>query len=504
MTRPMTRWTVCLFPIACSIALLACSASKKANHGGAGQGAGTGAAANGGGGNLGAGQHDSGVGTGNGDAGGKGNGDAAAHKDAATDAGKDGSTANTHDAGHDAGRPPLLGCRAPTPATRSGNTCPSGSAVTLKATKIGTSFDNPVFVTHSPNDPAGRLFVVERTGKIQVVKNGTTNATPFLDVSVTTSFDEQGLLGLAFDPDYENTARFWVYYTSPDNGTGTKSMIESYVATVGNPDVADATSKTPLAALEDPESNHNGGMLAFGPDGCLYAASGDGGGSNDAHTNHSADGNAQSLDTELGKLLRFDTAHPSMAAPGNKTGGSSPYIWDYGLRNPWRFSFDAKSGDIYIGDVGQDVWEEIDVEPSGHGQNNYGWKFMEGTHCRGDAPGTAAPTTCSSHAVTGYVAPIYDYSHTNNNNCVIGGYVYRGKNIPSLDGYYLFADYGGKHVWALVWDGTKACKAPIDLSSQLTMTGNVTSFGEDVDGELYITTVPGGTGTGYVYRVDAM
>jgi hypothetical protein len=232
----------------------------------------------------------------------------------------------------------------------------------------------------------GSIVVVDRDGQ---------NLGEFLDVQVTSGFNEQGLLGLAFDPRYQDNGRFFINYTI-DDGFGVQTRIESYLVSASDPNVADPTSQELLFSFDQPQQNHNGGMLAFGPDGCLFASTGDGGGGNDPN------GNGQMLSTPLGKLLRFDPDDPDNGAPGNLS-AAVPHIWDYGLRNPWRFSFDRMTGDLYIGDVGQDHWEEVDVEPAGTGQVNYGWKVMEGMHCRG---ATGAPTGCDTSGLT---LPVDEY-----------------------------------------------------------------------------------------------
>jgi glucose/arabinose dehydrogenase len=240
-------------------------------------------------------------------------------------------------------------------------------------------------------------------------------------------------------------------------------------------------------------------MLAFGPDGCLYVGAGDGGGGGDTHASAQCPyGNGQCLDTELGKILRIDVDHPGTGAPGDLAGAGLPYLWDYGLRNPWRFSFDRATGDLYIGDVGQEAWEELDIELAGTGHRNYGWRITEGKHCSSTA--TDGSGACTDHGVdyayANFDPPVHDYPHAAGNNCIIGGYVYRGINIPSLNGYYLYADFGSGRVWALAWNGEDTCAAPIDLSGQLIVSAP-TSFGEDSDGELYITTA-----NGEVFRID--
>jgi glucose/arabinose dehydrogenase len=461
--------------------VLACSTASTPSSGTAGTSGASAGTAAGGGGGAGAGSG-AGAGAGSGAGAGAGSGgttggDAGAASDAGVDAGKDAGTG-------------LLRCSAPSPASSPGNTCPASSPVALKATPIGGGFDNPVLVTHSPKDPEGRLFVVERTGSIKIIKNGTPLSTSFLDLSVVSAMNEQGLLGLAFDPNYETTGRFWVNYIGNNAGSGTITVVESYVVSA-NPDVADTSSKTPLLTVEDPYWNHNGGMLAFGPDHCLYIATGDGGSGNDP------DGNGQDMTTALGKILRVDVADEDATPVGNLSGTTIPWLWDLGLRNPWRFSFDRATGDLYIGDVGQNDWEEINVEPRGTGNRNYGWRPMEGKHCRADQESTPLGTMCEGQPVSKFTQPVHDYFQKDGKNCVIGGYVYRGNNIPSLTGFYVFGDHGNNQIWAFVWNGTGLCAAPINLTAQLSISGAISSFGEDVDGELYITTE-----SGNVYRID--
>ena len=309
------------------------------------------------------------------------------------------------------------------------------------------------------------------------------------------------MLGLAFDPNFEPTGRFFVNYIGQNGGLGTQSVVESYTIS-SDADVADTTSPKPLLTLEDPEWNHNGGMLAFGPDNCLYIGTGDGGGEGDLHASPQCpNGNGQCLDTELGKILRIDVDHPDVGAPGNLVSAGVPHIWDYGLRNPWRFSFDRATGDLYIGDVGQDAWEEIDIEPQGVGLHNYGWRVTEGKHCATGAGSTSG--SCTDHGVdfpyTDFTLPVYDYPHTDAPNSpgadsIIGGYVYRGANIPSLNGYYVYADFGSSLIWAVAWSGSDVCGPPIPM----LYMANPTSFGEDADGELYVTSFSGG-----IARIDA-
>lgn len=369
----------------------------------------------------------------------------------------------------------------------SGSTGPSGGlpqgTLPLTLATVATGLDFPLDLTAPLNDP--RLFVVEKTGRIRVIKDGAVLPAPFLDLHDRVSGGpEQGLLGLAFDPAYASNGRFVVNYT---NLTGDTRISAFRVS--ADPDVADASTETVVLAVPQPFANHNGGSLVFGPDGLLYAGLGDGGSGGDP------DGNGQSLATLLGKLLRIDLNggtpyaippdNPFAAAAGPATRGE---IWSYGLRNPWRFSFDRLSYDLYIGDVGQDAHEEIDVSPApdaGRGLN-FGWNRMEGAHCYPPMGGDSCDRT-------GLTLPVVDYDH--GQGCsVTGGYVYRGAAIPDLQGVYLYGDYCQGFVRSFRFAGGQAT----DQRDWRVLRpgGNVTSFGEDAAGELYILTAQGG-----VYRI---
>src|SRR5690349_2696811 len=288
---------------------------------------------------------------------------------------------------------------------------PSGGAQTPVALQLVTNdLKQPVFVTHA-GDGSGRLFVVEKGGTIAILRDGQRAPDPFLDITdlVTSSGSEQGLLGLAFHPDYKNNGRFFVYYTAK-NGDDT---LASYKVS-SDADKADPASGTVMFAQSDPAPNHNGGMLAFGPDNYLYVGLGDGGSAGDPW------GNGQNRNVLLGKLLRLDVDHaaPYAIPPDNpwpSGGDARPEVWAYGLRNPWRFSFDRATGDLYIGDVGQNQYEEIDFQPAGEpGGRNYGWNVREGLHCY----------QAQSCETNGFVEPVAEYSHAQ--GCSItGGYVYR-------------------------------------------------------------------------------
>lgn len=343
----------------------------------------------------------------------------------------------------------------------------------LGVTVVASGLSSPVFLT-SPSGDA-RLFVVEQTGRIRVIKNGQVLQTPYLDLtSKVVCCGERGLLGLAFHPSFATNGYFYVNYT----GAGGHTVIERYQATPTS-DVADANSASPVLGFNQPFSNHNGGMLAFGPDGMLWIGTGDGGSGGDPQNN------AQTLTTVLGKMLRIDVNAPGVAygIPANNPFASHATnrreIWGWGLRNPWRYSFDRQTGMLYVADVGQGSWEEVHVVAHTQSSVNYGWRLMEGNHCFN-------PTNCNP---SGLNIPVHEYGHTGGHCSITGGYVYRGSAIPDIQGRYFYSDYctgflrsfrmaGGSAVEHVEWDvGT---------------LGNVTSFGEDSAGELYIV-VAGGT-----------
>lgn len=346
---------------------------------------------------------------------------------------------------------------------------------------VATGFDFPLYLTAPSGDP--RLFVVEKTGRIRIVKNGTLLPTAFLDLhTLVSGGSEQGLLGLAFDPAYATNGRFVVNYTNLAGDTRISAFRVS-----SDPDVADASSESVLLPVGQPFPNHNGGDVVFGPDGYLYAGLGDGGGAGDPN------GNGQSLATLLGKVLRIDLNggtpyavppdNPFAATAGPATRGE---IWSWGLRNPWRFSFDRLTHDLYIADVGQDNFEEVDVaQPPAAGRGlNFGWNRMEGAHCY--PPGGSCDRS-------GLTLPVVEYDH--GQGCSItGGYVYRGAAIPALQGVYFYSDFCQGFVRSFRFVGGQVTRQQ-DWQT-LRPGGNVTSFGEDAAGEIYILTMQGG-----VYRV---
>lgn len=349
-----------------------------------------------------------------------------------------------------------------------------GAGLQVGLDTIASGYDSPVYLTAPPNDTS-RLFIVEQSGAIRILKNGVKVTTPFLDLTDSVSTGgEQGLLGLAFDPGYASNRRFYVSYTR-SNGN---SVLARYVATSGNPDVADPASGVTILGVTQPYSNHNGGGIAFGPDGYLYFGLGDGGSGGDP------DGYGQNRTDLLGSILRLDVSGAGYTIPPtNPYAGHATYrkeLWNYGLRNPWRWSFDRETGDLYIADVGQNAWEEIDVQPAASaGGENYGWRIMEGDHCY------PIGTSCTS---VGLVAPVLEYDHSDGCS-VTGGYVYRGSDVTPLVGHYLYADYCSGWVRSFRWQGGQAVSR-LDRP-ELDPGGNITSFGEDARGELYILTSNG-------------
>lgn len=356
-------------------------------------------------------------------------------------------------------------------------------ALAARLREIANGLHAPLFLTSPPGDLT-RAFVVEQDGRIRIIRNDALVPTPFLDISDRiSSGGERGLLGLAFHPQYATNGRFVLYYTNPAGDI----RIVSYKVTA-NPEVADPASEQLLLAIPHPNfSNHNGGMVGFGPDGLLYAGVGDGGSGGDPN------GNGQNRNVLLGKLLRLDVNGAGQASvpadnPFVGQAGVRPEIWSYGLRNPWRFSFDRVTGDLYIGDVGQNSREEIDVSTDqtdfGRGLN-YGWKIMEGTACFSPSVG------CNK---TGLIQPILDYGH--DDGCsVTGGYVYRGSLAPALRGHYFYADYCNGWVRSFLLQG-KQVSQPLDWAS-LRPGDQITSFGEDAKGELYIV-----VSSGRVFRIE--
>lgn len=337
---------------------------------------------------------------------------------------------------------------------------------------ILSGFKRPVFVTSNGIAGDERLFVVEKGGLIRIVADGAIQPMPFLNVTslVATSGNEQGLLGMAFHPDFERNGRFFIAYTGITAGAGDNTVAE-YRVSAANPDLADPATGKIILAIPDFAANHNGGMIAFGPDGYLYFGTGDGGQAGDPRQN------GQDKEALLGKMLRLDVDNvppgSTYGIPASNpfaNGGGAPEAWAYGLRNPWRFSFDRETGDLYIADVGQAKFEEVNFQSAtSKGGENYGWNIVEGSECY---TGSGCDKTTS-------VAPVVAYDHSK--GCSItGGYVYRGAAYPEIAGLYLYTDYCSGTVWSLT-------RGDNTFSSSILLEGvdSVTSFGEDNAGEMY-------------------
>ena len=340
---------------------------------------------------------------------------------------------------------------------------------------VVSGLEAPLFATHS-GDGSGRMFVVEQTGRVRIVENERLRSQPYLDISAKiVAGGEQGLLGLAFHPDYATNGRLFVNYTDLRGDT----VVAEYRRHPRDELRADPASERVLLHIAQPFVNHNGGGLAFGPDGYLYIGTGDGGSGGDPL------GNGQALDTLLGKLLRIDVdstaSGPYGIPPDNpfaSSGSARPEIWAYGLRNPWRFSFDRPTGTLWIGDVGQSELEEVNRAPAGAPRLNYGWNVTEGSSCY------EPPQGCDT---SGLEPPIATYSHAQ--GCSItGGYVYRGDRYPVLEGAYLFADYCSGTIWSLNAAGGSP-QRPVEL---VASERALSSFGEDEAGELYVTDIRAG------------
>jgi glucose/arabinose dehydrogenase len=381
--------------------------------------------------------------------------------------------------------PPTAGAPATAPARSGASGVPASlpaasatafdpSRIAITAQPFATVPGGPLAIA-APHDGSGRLFVASQDGRAWVVDRGTTGSTPLLDITgLVTSGGERGLLGLAIHPSFPSDPRVFVDYTDRNGDT----VVASYRIEPGDANRLDPTSAVVVLQVGQPFPNHNGGALAFGPDGDLYVSLGDGGSEGDPQ------GNGQKLDTTLGKIIRIDVDHPTAgrqyAIPaGNPFTGNPlarPEIWLSGLRNPWRMSFDRATGDLWIGDVGQNAWEEVDVARAGVGGSNFGWNTMEGDHCYQPAQG------CDQ---TGLTLPVAEYGH--DAGCVvIGGVVYRGSRYPILQGGYLYLDYCSGTVWAL------DASAPAPKPGQVGRLGaNAVAVGEDEGGELYVANLDG-------------
>lgn len=352
-------------------------------------------------------------------------------------------------------------------------------AINVRLQQVAKELTSPVGLA-APADGTSRLFVIEQSGKIKIIKNGVVLPIPFLTLTskldgLNIAYSEKGLLGLAFHPAYKTNGRFFVYYSAPfSSGYDHKSILAEYKVSANDPDVADV-AETVIMEIPQPESNHNGGCIEFGPDGYLYIGLGDGGGAGDKH---GTIGNGQDLTTLLGKILRIDVdaERPYKIPPGNPFANSHSArkeIYAYGLRNPWRFSFDRVTGKLFCGDVGQNKWEEVDIIEKG---KNYGWRVMEGSHCYNPESG------CNTKDLA---LPINEYDHDIGIS-ICGGYVYRGKLFPAIAGLYIFADWSGKLFYLKQEQGKWKRGELIPEGKRSNDAGfKVNSMGIDESGEIY-------------------
>jgi len=360
----------------------------------------------------------------------------------------------------------------------------SAHALPVRVQPVATGAAAPVDLQHA-GDGSSRLFVVEQGGTIRILRDGALGATPFLDIrSLVATGGERGLLGLAFHPRFAQNHTFYVNYTRAGDGA---TVIAAFVAGTADADRVDIAARREILVVAQPFANHNGGALRFGPDGYLYIGMGDGGSANDPGNR------AQDPQQLLGKMLRIDVdgAAPYAIPPGNAypQGGGRAEIWASGLRNPWRFSFDRLTGDLYIGDVGQDAQEEVDFLPRGTGGGaNFGWRVLEGTRCTGLPVGVACPSPA-------YVPPVITYGHEDGCS-VTGGVVYRGRDVPVLYGRYIYADYCSGRLWAAARDGDGVWRTELLADTD----HRIAAIGEDAAGEVYWTDAAGGS----IHRLAAV
>jgi len=350
--------------------------------------------------------------------------------------------------------------------------------ISLKLEKIAEGLHSPVAAAFSPE---GLMLVCEQTGQIRVLEKNKLIDKPFLNlenklVKISGAYDERGLLGIALHPDYANNKKFYVYYSalSTEKGSDHQSVIAEYKVS-SDAKIADATSERILLTIQQPESNHNGGDLKFGPDGYLYIGVGDGGGAGDRH---GETGNGQDLNTLLGKILRIDVnTDQNYSVPNDNPfvgKAAKPEIWAYGLRNPWRFSFDKNSGQLFAADVGQNKFEEVNIIEKG---GNYGWKIMEASHC------FDPEENCKTE---GMILPISEYEHEEGIS-ITGGFVYRGKELTKLTDKYIFADWTGP-MFYLEKKGESWMRGTVSFAVKPSEDLKILSFAQDNGGELYLLT----------------
>jgi glucose/arabinose dehydrogenase len=368
-------------------------------------------------------------------------------------------------------------CGAPRDDTvATGQTPAGGKAIALTTEIVAQGLNQPVYLTAPAGDE--RLFIVEQPGRIRIVENSRLLDKPFLDIrSKVGCCDERGLLSVAFHPQYKANGFLFVDYTDKNGDT----RIERYTVSSADRNTADSASAKLILAIDQPYANHNGGLNLFGPDGMLYIGMGDGGAQGDPH------GNGQNRNVLLGKLLRInvDRGEPYSIPNGNPfaAGGGKPEIWALGLRNPWRFAFDKGPGLLYIADVGQNRYEELNISPVTAAGANYGWNAMDGNGCFRNAG-------CST---AGMQKPALIYEHDDGNCSIIGGFVYRGRKIPEIQGEYFYSDYCNSWVKSVSFANGRPSQPRQWMSRSL---GSIVSFGEDAQGELYICSQ-----NGRVYRI---
>lgn len=368
----------------------------------------------------------------------------------------------------------------------------------LKLDLLSDQLSHPTAFAVTPSGAANRLFVCEQEGRIRIFDNGKLRSQPFLDISQEIvkkpGYDERGLLGLAFHPDYAKNGKFYVYCSTPVTGRkdiNNEEQVREYTV-VENANVVDKSTMQVVLKMDDPDPSHNGGDLKFGPDGYLYISIGDGGGQ---HDKHGEIGNGQDLTTLMGKILRIDINQQPYGVPkdnpfvGQNDVNGKPVrteIYAFGFRNPWRISFDSETGKLFTGEVGQDKFEEVNIVEKGA---NYGWRLREGLHTHNE----------TDPDPKNWVDPISEYSHTEGLS-VTGGFVYRGKAIPALTGKYIFADWTGP-IWQLTDSGTKTwTRQKLPISREVGYW-HIYSFGQDNAGELYVLTVLLDSGKGALYKI---
>jgi len=412
--------------------------------------------------------------------------------------------------------------------------CPMKPDIMLGLSLIAKGFTHPVGMA-VPDDGTGRIFIVDQIGRVRVIDAaGNLLSQPFLDVTgemvaLDSAYDERGLLGMAFHPNFSANKRFFVFYNVPrqpedPEGFDSRVRLSEFLASESDPNIADAASEKVLLEVNKPQANHNGGQLAFGPDGYFYVGIGDGGGANDTGVGHTEDiGNAQDLTKLLGKILRYDVSTPGVLQipESNPFAGGSvaqPAIYAYGFRNPWRFSFDAGGNhQLFCADVGQNLYEEVDMVTAG---GNYGWNIKEGLHCFDSQNPNTLPDSCPDIGRSGepLIDPIIEYSHQRRQSfitgkAVVGGFVYRGSALPELQGDYIFGDWSSSFVkpdgsiliaTEILAETWQVSEAGIAGCLRRKLNRFVLGFGQDLQGELYILTAkrsgPSGE-TGEVFKL---